>query len=116
MSDTKPSSANPGHRESSEAEAHPTKRQTWRLAKGEPEIPGVFFDEQFFPLARQEVLGLGFQEGLLGASYADRAFGFPSWQESLSPRLTRFFQTKRVRSRFGLCRSSPWPGLMRARE
>lgn len=100
MSDTKPSSANPGAGETRKAEAHPERLRAWHFAKGEPEISGVFLEEKFFPLARQETLGLGFQEGLLGAGYAGRALALPSWQEGLSPRLTRFFQDKRGRSRF----------------
>jgi pyruvate/2-oxoacid:ferredoxin oxidoreductase beta subunit/ferredoxin len=100
MSDTGQYSANPGGRESQEAKAPQEARRLWRLAKGEPEISGVFLDEKFFPLARQDNLGLGFQEGLLGAGYASRAFDLPTWQADLPHRLTRFFQDRRVRTRF----------------
>jgi pyruvate ferredoxin oxidoreductase alpha subunit len=99
MSDTEPSSTNPVSKEF-RAQDTPEPQRAWRLVKSEPEIPGVFFDEKFFPLARQETLGLGFQEGLLGAGYAERAFALPHWQENLSSRLTSFFQDKRTRSRF----------------
>jgi pyruvate ferredoxin oxidoreductase alpha subunit len=100
MSKTTDSSVNPGRPESREAPAPQETRRAWRFAKGEPEIFGVFFDDRFFPVARQDVLGLGFQEALLGAGYASRAFESPHWQEGLPPRLSRFFRDKRPRSRF----------------
>jgi pyruvate ferredoxin oxidoreductase alpha subunit len=83
-----------------EAAAPQEFQRAWRLAKGEPEISGIFIDDEFFPLARQETLGLGFQEGLLGAAYAQRAFATPFWQDNLPAHLARFFRLKRGRSRF----------------
>lgn len=76
--------------------------RAWRLAKGEPEIPGIFIRDEFFPLARQEALRLGFQEALLGAAYARRAFASPSWQEDLPSHIAWFFRTKRERCRFSV--------------
>lgn len=100
MSDPRQVNPNPGGREPREAKVPQEAQPRWRLAKGEPEIHGVFFAEQFFPLARQDNLGLGFQEGLLGAAYGDRAFEGVTWQEGLPEHVRRFFQERQVRARF----------------
>lgn len=74
----------------------------WRCAKGEPEISGVWLGGRFFPVARRDNLGLGFQESLLGAAYAADWLGSPGWLDHLPPRLAAFFRKKKVRSRFSV--------------
>ncbi|MEJ2671628.1 MAG: hypothetical protein P8168_05355 [Deltaproteobacteria bacterium] len=80
-----------------EATADPRQ---WRIIKGDPEVYGVWLMDRFYPVARKENLGLGFQEGLLGAGYAATWWDRSDWLAPLPQSLADFFRNKKDRSRF----------------
>jgi pyruvate/2-oxoacid:ferredoxin oxidoreductase alpha subunit/pyruvate/2-oxoacid:ferredoxin oxidoreductase beta subunit/ferredoxin len=78
----------------------PTDLRQWRSIKGDPEVFGVWLRERFYPVARRDNLGLGFQEGLLGAGYAATWWDRSDWLEHLPQPLSAFFRDKKDRTRF----------------
>jgi pyruvate ferredoxin oxidoreductase alpha subunit len=77
------------------------------VVKGDPEIFGVWLGERCYPVARRENLGLGFQEGLLGAGYALAWWDRTDWLEVLPRGLADFFREKKARSRFYVVSRNP---------
>jgi pyruvate/2-oxoacid:ferredoxin oxidoreductase alpha subunit/pyruvate/2-oxoacid:ferredoxin oxidoreductase beta subunit/ferredoxin len=80
----------------------PADLRQWRLIKGDPEVFGVWLGDSFYPLARRENLGLGFQEGLLGAGYAAAWRDRSDCLEHLPHPLADFFRRQPERSQFYL--------------
>jgi pyruvate/2-oxoacid:ferredoxin oxidoreductase alpha subunit/pyruvate/2-oxoacid:ferredoxin oxidoreductase beta subunit/ferredoxin/Pyruvate/2-oxoacid:ferredoxin oxidoreductase gamma subunit len=78
----------------------PTDLRQWRSIKGDPEVFGVWLRDRFYPVARRDNLGLGFQEGLLGAGYAATWWDRADWLEHLPQHLANFFREKKHRTRF----------------
>jgi pyruvate ferredoxin oxidoreductase alpha subunit len=74
----------------------------WRLARGEPDISGVWLGKRFHPVVHRVNLGLGFSEGLLGVGYAAGFLKVAPWVQGLPPRIAAFFRGKWIRSRFYL--------------
>jgi pyruvate ferredoxin oxidoreductase alpha subunit len=90
----------PGSEAPAPAPPAPAVSSQWRGVKGDPEIFGVWLGERFYPVARRENLGLGFQEGLLGAGYAAAWWDRADWLADLPQGLADFFRKKQARSRF----------------
>ncbi len=80
----------------------PGDLRRWRLIKGDPEVFGFWLRDRFYPVARRQHLGLGFQEGLLGAAYAATWWDRSDWLEPLPKHLSDFFRHKPDRSQFYL--------------
>jgi pyruvate/2-oxoacid:ferredoxin oxidoreductase alpha subunit/pyruvate/2-oxoacid:ferredoxin oxidoreductase beta subunit/ferredoxin/Pyruvate/2-oxoacid:ferredoxin oxidoreductase gamma subunit len=80
----------------------PADLRQWRHIKGDPEVFGVWLRDCFYPLARRDNLGLGFQEGLLGAGYAAAWQDRSDWLEPLPRYLANFFRQKPDRTQFYL--------------
>jgi pyruvate/2-oxoacid:ferredoxin oxidoreductase alpha subunit/pyruvate/2-oxoacid:ferredoxin oxidoreductase beta subunit/ferredoxin len=78
----------------------PADLRQWRCIKGDPEVFGVWLRDRFYPVARRDNLGLGFQEGLLGASYAATWWDQSDWLKHLPQPLSDFFRDKKDRTRF----------------